>query len=156
VGKGNIAKFWTSRWLDGAAPAELAPNLFRLTRLKRLTVEQAMVSDKWMKGLSRISTEAQLREFTALWIKLQDINLSNDDDQILWNLNASTRYSVASAYKAQFLGSFAPIDYSKLWRSKVQPKCKFFMWLWLRKRILTDDVLQTKGMNHGDHCTLCN
>lgn len=156
VGKGNIAKFWTSRWLDGAAPAELAPNLFRLTRLKRLTVEQAMVSDKWMKGLSRISTEAQLREFTALWIKLQDINLSNDDDQILWNLNASTRYSVASAYKAQFLGSFAPIDYSKLWRSKVQPKCKFFMRLWLRKRILTDDVLQTKCMNHGDHCTLCD
>jgi hypothetical protein len=158
VGKGNIAKFWTSRyrWLDGVAPADIAPNLFILTRLKKLTVEQAMVNDRWMTGLNRINNEVQLREYTTLWIKLQDMNLSNEDDQICWYLTASGSYSSASAYKAQFLGSFFPIDYTKLWNSKVQPKCKFFMWLWLRRRTLTDDVLQTRGMNHGDRCTLCN
>jgi hypothetical protein len=30
------------------------------------------------------------------------------------------------------------------------------MWLWLWKRILTDDVLQTRGMDHGEQCTLCD
>ncbi|KAM0843543.1 hypothetical protein ACQ4PT_057637 [Festuca glaucescens] len=74
LGKGNIAKIWTSKWLDGAAPAELAPNLYKLTRLKKLSVEHAMASDKWMTGLNRINSEAQLREFTMLWIKLQGIN----------------------------------------------------------------------------------
>jgi hypothetical protein len=28
------------------------------------------------------------------------------------------------------------------------------MWLWLRRRTLKDDVLQTRGTNHGDRCTL--
>jgi hypothetical protein len=51
---------------------------------------------------------------------------------------------------SQFLGSFPKINYSKLRKSKVQPKCKIFMWLWLRQRILTDDMLQLRGIDHGD------
>jgi hypothetical protein len=156
IGRGNIAKFWTSRWLDGAAPADIAPSLYNLTRLKKLTVEQAMANDRWMTGMNRINSENQLREYTMLWIKLQGLDLTDEDDQIVWNLTASGKYSAASAYKVQFAGSFSPVDYSKLWRSKVQPKCKFFMWLWLRRRILTDDQLQTRKMNHGDICMLCD
>jgi hypothetical protein len=93
-----------------------------------------------MTGMNRITSEVQLREYTVLWIKLQGLNLSNEDDQISWNLTASGKYSSASAYKVQFAGSFSPVDYSKLWNSKIQPKCKFFMWLRLRRRILTDDA----------------
>lgn len=68
--RGDKAKFWTSRWLYGAAPADLAPNLFRLSRFKKLSVAQAFVGDKWMQGLHRITTEVQLCEFTSLWIKV--------------------------------------------------------------------------------------
>jgi hypothetical protein len=115
-------------------------------------VEQAMLNVIWMTGLNRISSE----DHTSLWIKLQEINFYNGDDQICWNPTASANYSSTCAYKAQLFGSFSPIDYNKLWKSKVQPKCKFFMCLLLRKRILTDDVLHTRGMNHGEQCTLCD
>jgi hypothetical protein len=37
---------WTSRWLGGAAPIEIDPSLYKLTRLKNLTVAQAMTTDK--------------------------------------------------------------------------------------------------------------
>ena len=33
IWKGDVANFWTSRWLDGAAPSELAPSLFKICRL---------------------------------------------------------------------------------------------------------------------------
>ena len=156
IGKGDTAKFWTSIWLDGEAPVKIAPNLFKLSRLKRLTVEQAMRAGRWMTGLHRITSEIQLREFTALWIKLQGINLSNNQDQIAWTLNSKAEYSSASAYAVQFAGTYTTIDFSKLWRSKVQPRCKFFLWLWLRQRILTDDQLQLRGIDHRDHCSLCD
>jgi hypothetical protein len=113
-----------------------------------------MVNDRWMTGMNRINSKVQLKEYTVLWIKLHGFNLTNEDDQIIWNLTASGKYSFASVYKVQFAGSFSPIDYSKIWKSKVQPKCKFFMWLWLRRQILTDEELQTREMDHGDICTL--
>ena len=117
---------------------------------------QALNNNKWMTGFHRINTEAQLREYTALWIRLQGINLTEEDDNIRWNLNANDNYSAKSAYLAQFRGSHSLIDFSKLWKAKVQPKCKFFTWLWLRQRILTDDMLQTRGIDHGDLCSLCD
>ena len=98
----------------------------------------------------------QLWEFTALWISLQDVALSVVDDQIEWTLNTKAQYTVASAYTIQFSAGFSPIDFSKLWKSKVQPKCKVFMWLWLRQRILTDDNLQLRGINHRDNCIFCD
>jgi hypothetical protein len=78
-----------------------------------------MANDRWMTGMNRINSENQLREYTMLWIKLQGLDLTDEDDQIVWNLTASGKYNAASAYKVQFAGSFSPVDYSKLWRSKV-------------------------------------
>jgi hypothetical protein len=108
------------------------------------------------KGLRISNTTDQLREYTMLWIKRQGLDLTDKDDQIVWNLTASIKYSAASVYKVQFAGSFSLVDYSKLWRFKVQLKCKKIMWLWLRRSILTDDELQTRKMNHGDVCMLCD
>jgi hypothetical protein len=80
IGRGNINKFWTSRWLDGVAPVDISPSLYNLTRLKKLTVEQAMVNNRWMTRMNRINSEVQLREYTGLWIKLQGFNLTNEND----------------------------------------------------------------------------
>jgi hypothetical protein len=54
IGKSQFCQFWSSQWLDGVAPAYIAPSLFKLTRIKRLSVEQALVNDKWMTGLHRV------------------------------------------------------------------------------------------------------
>jgi hypothetical protein len=107
------------------------------------------------RATSCINFVAQLRECTQLWIKLQHIHLSDVDDQIAWKLNASSEYNSATTSRAQFFGLFSGINYSKLWKSKVQLKCNFFMWLWLRQRILMDDMLQLRGIDHEKCCTLC-
>ena len=56
LGNGQTVSFWKSEWLDGAAPRDLAPSLFKLARRKNYTVAQAMHDRKWMKGLERISS----------------------------------------------------------------------------------------------------
>lgn len=42
LGDGNKAKFWSSVWLDGAAPKDLAPHIFQVSRRKNLTVSAAL------------------------------------------------------------------------------------------------------------------
>jgi hypothetical protein len=38
VGNGNNSPFWEACWLEGAAPKDLAPNLYRRARFKGRSV----------------------------------------------------------------------------------------------------------------------
>jgi hypothetical protein len=57
IGNGEIARFWTDRWLNGQAPKLLAPLCFTLAVRKNLTVKEALVNGRWMRGLQRMSNE---------------------------------------------------------------------------------------------------
>jgi hypothetical protein len=43
VGDGRNTPFWEARWLNGAAPKDLAPNLYATARFKR-TVQKELQS----------------------------------------------------------------------------------------------------------------
>lgn len=138
-------------------PKDLAPDLFILCSRKNVSVANAINSQRWMSGLKRITSPLQLRQFTALWLQLQQIQLQPEiDDSICWNLTSSKVYSASSAYRSQFLGSYSTSRFDKLWRCKVEGKCRLFMWLWLHGRILTNENLDIKGIPHSKFCHLCN
>jgi hypothetical protein len=46
-----------------------------------------------MTGLHRINSADHLREFTGLWIRLQDIHLTTEEELIKWKFTASGLYS---------------------------------------------------------------
>jgi hypothetical protein len=53
VVKGNITKFWTSRWQDGASSAEITSSLFNMTRFKKADGRASNVEchmDDWPKS----------------------------------------------------------------------------------------------------------
>lgn len=157
LGNGLKASFWHDRWLEGQAPRTLAPDIFRLCYHKRISVHDAVENDKWLLGLHRISQQAELTQFLSLWHQVQQVTLSaGTEDSISWLWNDSKRYSAASAYQCQFAGSFTNLHFDKLWSAKVEPKCQFFMWLWLRGRILTNDNLATRGIPQSEMCNLCD
>ena len=54
MGNGETAFVWTDRWLNGEAPATLAPDLYKLAYRKKFKVKNC--SQKW--GLdARITTD---------------------------------------------------------------------------------------------------
>lgn len=121
------------------------------------TVAAAIASQAWMAGLHRISVILELWQFTQLWLRLNQVSLHPDvDDSIRWAWNPSQAYSTASAYRCQFIGSFLNIRFDKLWWAQVESKCRFFMWPWLRGRILTNDNLETRGIPHNGACDPCD
>jgi hypothetical protein len=63
VGDGRNTPFWEARWLNGAAPKDLAPNLYATARFKR-TVQKELHSLNWIRNLGQVNSPALLEEFT--------------------------------------------------------------------------------------------
>ena len=156
LGNGHTASFWESRWLHGESPREIAPDVQPLAWRKNLTVREALTEGRWMAGLQRISTAAQLDQFVALWHKIRQINLSEDHDAIRWHLAPSGVYSAKSAYDAQFFGRIPLPALDRVWKQKIEQKVKFYLWLLLQNRNWTADRLEARGWPHGDECSLCD
>jgi len=72
VGDGAKAKFWDSTWVQGRAPRDLAPNLYKLTWRKNLTVREELQNHNWTRGLWRMSSALEMAEFVMLWNLVQD------------------------------------------------------------------------------------
>ena len=82
--------------------------------------------------------------------------LNGLEDNISWRWTADGQYSANSAYKIQFTSNFSSMNLCPIWKAKVEPKCRFFAWTLLHKRILTADNLQKRGWPCNPVCRLCN
>jgi hypothetical protein len=52
VGDGLTASFWTSAWLQGQRPQDIAPNLFRISKNKNKTISKALHNKTWIKDIN--------------------------------------------------------------------------------------------------------
>ena len=51
VGNGRTVRFWTSSWLGGLCPHDIAPCLYDLSRKKNSLVQQAMANNQWIANI---------------------------------------------------------------------------------------------------------
>jgi hypothetical protein len=156
VGNGLTARFWESAWLDGKAPRDLAPNMYRLAWRKNQTVRGDLQNQNGTRGIWRMSTTVEMAEFVSLWTLLQDVQLTQDSDQITWHWTTSGAYTSKSAYRVQFLGSFNTFDSKAIWQAKVEGKHNFFGWLLIQCKILTTDKLAVRNWPCNPLCLLCD
>jgi hypothetical protein len=157
VGKGNKTNFWYSRWLDGRSPRNLAPLLFRKSRRKNFTVEKALRDNFWIAQIYPLTTEEEIREYVDLWEGIQLIQCDPDvEDQITWRWTQTGEYTTKSAYHIQFQGRTKTRNIGTIWKAKTEPKCRFFAWILLHRKILTASNLAKRGWPHDPQCKLCN
>lgn len=83
----------------------MAPEVAKLAWRKNLKVADALTENKWMKGLQRVGNEEQVvLQFVNLWELIQEVQLSQDRDSIVWVFNSKGIYTAHDAYDAQFIG----------------------------------------------------
>lgn len=156
LGNGKKINFWKDRWMHGIAPIALAPEVAKLAWKKNLKVADALTNNLWMKGLHRMNNEEQVQQFVSLWEKIQEVQLSHDDDGITWILNSKGIYTAKDAYEAQFLGRIRQPLLEKAWKVKAENKIKFYLWLLLQNRNWTADRLSTRGWPCNPTCPFCD
>ena len=84
---------------------------------------------------------------------LRDITLSEEPDKLVWTLTNSGIFSVKSFYNA--MQSHRVVPYKFLWKIKLPMKIKTFIWLVLKRSILTRDVLKHRGGDCEETCLFC-
>jgi hypothetical protein len=156
IGNGEIARFWSDRWLNGQAPRLLAPLCYNLAVRKNLTVKEALLNGRWMQGLQRMSNEEQIDQFIILWSLLRNVTLSSERDGITWHASADGKYPASSAYSVQFHGRIREPHLDRVWRVRAEGNAKFFLWLLLQNRHWTAERLRARRLPHDDCCCFCD
>ena len=101
VGDGAKTLFWKDNWLNGSAPAKMAPTIFKRSRCKSISIKEGFQEGRWMRGLSRLNSEEELQQFLSLWEVVQNVQLSSTADSISWRLTANGEYSASSGASSE-------------------------------------------------------
>jgi len=148
--------FWTSSWINGASAKTIAPSLFRKTHRKKISVQKALENSRWIDHIYPPNSHAEVSEFADLWEAIKDTQLiDNMEDNIRWRWTESGEYTTKSAYKIQFQGTFSKLRIMPIWKAKTEPKCRFFAWTLMHKKILTANNLMKRGWTDDPICKLC-
>jgi hypothetical protein len=147
IGNGLKAEFWNSSWLQGTAPRDLAPNLYKLAWRKHRKVFEEVTNANWTRGLWRMSTVTEMVEFVELWDRVQQVQFTDNQYQMFWRWTANGEYTAKSAYNIQFSGSYTRVDSQVLWKAPMEGKHKFFAWLLVHNKILTADKMLQRNWN---------
>src|SRR4051812_1326473 len=97
--------FWSSSWLDGTPPKDLAPLIFKASRRKNRMVRDALEGQNWVADINVESfTVEHMEQHVRLWDLISAVQLSPGTmDSIIWTMSPNGCYSASSAYKARFL-----------------------------------------------------
>lgn len=94
LGDGRMAEFWNSSWIEGRAPRDIAPNLYKLAWRKHRKVHEEIDNQSWTRGLWRMSTVEEMSEFIVLWDLVQNTSLSDSPDNITWRWGIHSKISI--------------------------------------------------------------
>jgi hypothetical protein len=159
IGDGKKASFWTSAWLDGQRPCDVAPCLFSTSKRKNRTLHQAITDNNWIRdiNLQHYGLSAQhLAEYTHLWHEVRCIVIRvGMPDNLSWKFKENGKYTTSSAYHAKFVGTTYNNFEALIWKPWAPPKCKFFSWLAIQNRVWTADRLEARRWPNQGTCTLC-
>jgi hypothetical protein len=160
LGDDASTRFWEDRWLQGAAPSNIAPNLVLLVSRRtraRLTVRQGLQSRHWMTRaiFGAMSTEAAA-EYLDLWEATELILLNDQPDRTVWRWTPDGNYSTKSAYNMLHVGSITFRGHSLIWKTWALLRMKIFLWLTLRRRHWTNDHRARHGLETREECYLCD
>jgi hypothetical protein len=150
IGNDAKASFWSSSWLNGAPPKDVAPLIFLASKRKNQTVRDTLDGQNWVADIAvETFTVEHMEQYIRLWDLIGNVNLTPEaEDAITWTLTPNGCYSASSAYKAQFLVAL-PCPFGKIvWKTWAPPKCRFFAWLAIQNRLWTADRLAKRGWPH--------
>jgi len=112
--------------MNGQAPMDVFPDLFRLAWRKNKTVSEEIHQQNWTRGLWRMQTVEEMASFVQLWDFVQSVQLTDEPDTIAWRWTADGMYTAKSAYNAQFVGSYSLFKGDYIWKAETEGKHKFF------------------------------
>ena len=154
-GSQSQVKFWEDIWYSNYSFATLYPHLYHICKNIQVLLTEVIHSQGKCISFRRTLTEVDRQEWGSILHILSNISFTHLQDRISWRWEPTGQFSVRSLYKIlNFRGEIA--TNSLLWWTVPIPhKIQIFMWLVCKHKILTRDVLASKGWTGSPICNFC-
>jgi len=107
---------------SGKEPRDIVPNLYRLAWRKNKSVCEDILdrSWTWTRGLWlwRMNSVQEMAEFVQLWGLVQDVQLNDQEDQIIWKCTGNGEYTPPT----QLLWLNCTFDAKIIWKGHAEGK----------------------------------
>ncbi len=112
---------------------------------------------RWDKILAGFPTQSRADTSLASQLRVltEDFTLSHSKDEVRWRLTGSEVFTVKSLYCFLQDSGVSDRSFQELWAIKAPLKVKIFVWLVLKCKVLTKDMLVRRGWDGDDRCALC-
>jgi hypothetical protein len=138
---------------------DLAPCLYSIVpaRIRTTqTVAMALPGRLWARSFSGGMSTQAIIDYLHLWHIIRDVELSDQEDTVVWRWTPDGSYNAKSAYLMLHAGSCRFAGHRLIWKTWAPLKIKIFLWLAFRRRHWTADRRRRHGLKHDDHCYLCD
>ena len=151
IGNGKSTRFWLDWWCGASPLASTFPVLFSYCPNPQISISE-LASNYWDLQLRRSLSPAELED----WQRLAALfpSLSEEEDTVVWPHSPSARFSVKSLYGKLIAGSTTS-KFNWIWRARIPPKVKVFLWQASRGRLPTGDQIRKRNDPGSDRCALC-
>jgi hypothetical protein len=118
------------------------------------------IADIWVVGELRLSfrrtfLEDMMLNWEELIVVVEQINISDESDALIWGCDRTGVYSSHSFYAIINYRGVTPIFIPTVWSVNVPPKIQLFLWLLSHNKLATVDNLNKKEMSKPTQCCFC-
>jgi hypothetical protein len=110
----------------------------------------------WVTQLSRGLTVPTIQEYLRIWDLLQDVQLNDEEDRLIWRWTVDGTYTSRFAYRALHSASHPTPGCDRLWGTWAPLRVKIFLWIAPRSRHWTADRRARHGLDANEHYFLCD
>jgi hypothetical protein len=150
--------FWLDWWTGSAPLRERFPHIFECCETPFITVEGARVGPgtpgEWRLRFRRQFGLHEAVEWENLCREVQALPVSTRDDVISWSLEPSGSFSTRSMYLRLSHGAEIVL-FKDVWRTRVPPKVKIFLWQLIRGRLPTCEQVAKRHDPSNGRCAMC-
>jgi hypothetical protein len=154
VGSGKQTRFRKDVWLDECPLKVSFPKIYSICNDQEVSVQTAGEM-AWNFSYRRCFGEAEMEAWREMMIKLERINLTEDDDKVTWKLEKSKKFSTRSMYRYITFAGVVDVRMMEIWNTKIPLKVKIFLWMAWHDRIQTTHQLKKRNWDKADVCKFC-
>jgi hypothetical protein len=130
--------------------------LYVINEQQGKTVKDVWDGENLMLTFRRPVSEQVMNLWWELVGLMSDINLSEEDDHIIWAYSSSGKYTVQSLYAVVNFRGITLVFVSSVWKLLSPSRVQFFLWLLSKNKLLTRDNLAKRKNISDPTCVLCS
>jgi hypothetical protein len=155
-GNGRKIHFWEDTWF-GTTPLDVQfLELYCISNEKTKTISEIVVDGEVRLTFRRSSSMEMMQVWDDLMAVVEQVNLNEDFDALVWVYEKTGSYSSHSFYAVIGYRGVTPMYIPAIWNIKVPPKIQLFIWLLSHNKLATVDNLNKNGMSKPERCCFCS